>query len=176
MTDHIPAGSVVADVFCGVGPFAVPLALEPRACTVHANDLNPASYSALVANVALNRVSPRVLQPGWPRLPAIHRRSVRPLHARHHEPPRRRAVVSRRLQGTVPREGRGSGEGIPGHCWCFYCRYCDPGCRLEAEARRFRVRASTRGRREIRCFRCGACCPAASTLGARLLLFKAGDA
>lgn len=46
--------AVVADVFAGVGPFAVPLALPPARCTVHANDLNPASYAALVANAAAN--------------------------------------------------------------------------------------------------------------------------
>ena len=60
VTQHIPAGAVVADVFCGVGPFAVPLALDPRACVVHANDLNPASHAALLANVAANRVGGRV--------------------------------------------------------------------------------------------------------------------
>ena len=50
----IPPGSIVADMFCGVGPFAIPLAL--RGCTLYANDLNPASFKALVDNVALNRV------------------------------------------------------------------------------------------------------------------------
>jgi hypothetical protein len=61
VSEHISPRSVVADVFCGVGPFAIPLALEPRYCTVHANDLNPASHEALVANVALNRVGARVI-------------------------------------------------------------------------------------------------------------------
>lgn len=58
----LPRGAVVADMFCGVGPFAIPLALPPArggaACTVHANDLNPASYEALVENVAYNGVAP----------------------------------------------------------------------------------------------------------------------
>ena len=56
----IPRGAVVADMFCGVGPFAIPLALPGKACTVYANDLNPASHAALVANVGLNRVGGRV--------------------------------------------------------------------------------------------------------------------
>ena len=54
------APSIVADVFCGVGPFAVPLAMPPRGCTVWANDLNPASHAALVENVARNHVASRV--------------------------------------------------------------------------------------------------------------------
>ena len=49
-------GSVVADVFCGVGPFAIPFAARRR-CYVHANDLNPYSYEALNTNIALNKVS-----------------------------------------------------------------------------------------------------------------------
>lgn len=60
VTKVIPPGSVVADMMCGVGPFAIPLALAPRLCTVHANDLNPASYAALVENVRRNRVGGRV--------------------------------------------------------------------------------------------------------------------
>ena len=41
-------GEVVADLFAGVGPFAVPAALL-RGAAVHANDLNPASTRALLA-------------------------------------------------------------------------------------------------------------------------------
>jgi tRNA (guanine37-N1)-methyltransferase len=37
----------------GVGPFAVPLAMNN--VTVHANDLNPASYKYLVGNCRGNR-------------------------------------------------------------------------------------------------------------------------
>jgi hypothetical protein len=58
VTTVVPPGTTVADVFCGVGPFAVPLGL--RGCTVHANDLNPASHSALVENVRRNKVAQRV--------------------------------------------------------------------------------------------------------------------
>ena len=51
----IPRGAIVADMFCGVGPFAIPLALPPQACTVHANDLNPASHAALADNIKRNK-------------------------------------------------------------------------------------------------------------------------
>jgi tRNA (guanine37-N1)-methyltransferase len=47
---------VIADVFAGVGPFAVPAAR--KGCTVWANDLNPVSNEYLKKNVAQNHVSP----------------------------------------------------------------------------------------------------------------------
>lgn len=53
----IHRGATVADACAGVGPFAVPLAAAPRRCTVHANDLNPASHAALVDAIARNDVS-----------------------------------------------------------------------------------------------------------------------
>jgi len=59
-TRVIPPGSVVADMFCGVGPFAIPLAVTPRSCQVYANDLNPQSHAALLENAARNKVSARV--------------------------------------------------------------------------------------------------------------------
>ena len=46
---------MVYDVFAGVGPFAIPLA-KKRQCTVYANDLNPASHSALEKNIKLNNI------------------------------------------------------------------------------------------------------------------------
>ena len=46
---------VVADVFAGVGPFAVPAA--KKGCAVFANDLNPNSKKYLTKNVVDNRVS-----------------------------------------------------------------------------------------------------------------------
>ncbi|EKM84070.1 hypothetical protein AGABI1DRAFT_32708 [Agaricus bisporus var. burnettii JB137-S8] len=49
---------VVADVFAGVGPFAIPSAR--KGCAVLANDLNPASHKYLEKNVADNGVSDRV--------------------------------------------------------------------------------------------------------------------
>lgn len=60
MVETLPRGSIVADMFCGVGPFAVPLGLPNRACTVYANDLNPKSHAALVENVRRNKVGGRV--------------------------------------------------------------------------------------------------------------------
>lgn len=45
---------VVADVFAGVGPFAIPAA--KRGCAVLANDLNPNSAKYLLKNVENNRV------------------------------------------------------------------------------------------------------------------------
>ncbi len=44
---------VVADMMAGVGPFAVPLAMEGT--TVYANDLNPESYKYLVMNSQKNK-------------------------------------------------------------------------------------------------------------------------
>ncbi|EPT03520.1 hypothetical protein FOMPIDRAFT_1142501 [Fomitopsis schrenkii] len=46
---------VVADVFAGVGPFALPAA--KKGCAVYANDLNPCSYKYLLANMANNKVA-----------------------------------------------------------------------------------------------------------------------
>jgi tRNA (guanine37-N1)-methyltransferase len=45
---------VIADVFAGVGPFALPAA--KKGCGVLANDLNPESYKWLVRNVGSNKV------------------------------------------------------------------------------------------------------------------------
>lgn len=46
---------VIADVFAGVGPFAVPAA--KKGCAVLGNDLNPNSAKYLAQNVEDNRVS-----------------------------------------------------------------------------------------------------------------------
>eukprot|EP00768_Dysnectes_brevis_P009516 gnl/Dysnectes_brevis/965_a1075_1879.p1 GENE.gnl/Dysnectes_brevis/965_a1075_1879~~gnl/Dysnectes_brevis/965_a1075_1879.p1 ORF type:complete len:485 (+),score=99.26 gnl/Dysnectes_brevis/965_a1075_1879:60-1457(+) len=58
VADDIPRGTVVADMFGGIGPFAVPCAL--RGCTVHCNDLNPESYRWMTENVAANRLEKSV--------------------------------------------------------------------------------------------------------------------
>lgn len=47
-------GDLVADVFAGVGPFAIPAA--KKGCAVLANDLNPSSHKYLTLNIAENRV------------------------------------------------------------------------------------------------------------------------
>ena len=48
-------GEAVADVFAGVGPFALPAAKQ--GVLVLANDLNPESYTSLASNATLNHVS-----------------------------------------------------------------------------------------------------------------------
>lgn len=49
---------VVADVFAGVGPFAIPAG--KKGCGVLANDLNPNSYKYLQKNIADNKVQQHV--------------------------------------------------------------------------------------------------------------------
>lgn len=51
---------VLFDVFCGVGPFAVPAA--KRKCRVFANDLNPDSYHWLNENAKNNKVNMKLFQ------------------------------------------------------------------------------------------------------------------
>lgn len=46
---------VVADIFAGVGPFAIPAA--KKGCAVFANDLNPISAKYLTENVDENLVN-----------------------------------------------------------------------------------------------------------------------
>ena len=50
---------VVADMFAGIGPFALPAG--KRGALVHANDLNPASHAALLGNIKLNKLAGAVL-------------------------------------------------------------------------------------------------------------------
>jgi len=49
---------IVCDMFCGIGPFAVPAGM--KGVKVYANDLNPESFKWLKENVRLNKVSHRV--------------------------------------------------------------------------------------------------------------------
>lgn len=46
-------GTIVCDMMAGIGPFAVPAAMQ--GCIVYANDLNPKSYEYLVGNSRLNK-------------------------------------------------------------------------------------------------------------------------
>jgi tRNA (guanine37-N1)-methyltransferase len=48
---------VIADVFAGVGPFAIPAA--KKGCAVMANDLNPESYRYLMENIRINKALKR---------------------------------------------------------------------------------------------------------------------
>ena len=54
-------GERVADLFAGIGYFAIPAAVEGRARQVVAIEKNPASFDYLRRNVALNRVTDRVV-------------------------------------------------------------------------------------------------------------------
>lgn len=55
LVDMFQSHEVIADVFAGVGPFALPAA--KKGCAVIANDLNPDSYKYLTLNIKDNRVS-----------------------------------------------------------------------------------------------------------------------
>ena len=73
---------LVADVFAGVGPFAIPAA--KRGSGVLANDLNPESYKYLAINIEGNKVrrlpnsGNSIVVPDHTRLrfPKTHRRSI----------------------------------------------------------------------------------------------------
>ncbi|KAJ3829391.1 Met-10+ like-protein-domain-containing protein [Lentinula raphanica] len=54
----VQPGEVLADVFAGVGPFAIPAA--KKGCAVMANDLNPVSYTYLCQNIKDNEVTDEV--------------------------------------------------------------------------------------------------------------------
>ena len=54
LVDMFQPQDLVADVFAGVGPFALPAA--KKGCAVLANDLNPESYKYLTLNIKDNRV------------------------------------------------------------------------------------------------------------------------
>ena len=54
LVDMFQPHELVADVFAGVGPFALPAA--KKGCAVLANDLNPESYKYLTLNIKDNKV------------------------------------------------------------------------------------------------------------------------
>ena len=54
LVDMFREGEAVADVFAGVGPFAVPAG--KKRVFVLANDLNPDSYRSLERNITNNKV------------------------------------------------------------------------------------------------------------------------
>ena len=52
-----PPSIIVADAFCGVGPFVLPLAIKrPDVVHILANDLNPHCYKSLIHNLKRNKV------------------------------------------------------------------------------------------------------------------------
>lgn len=57
IADRVRPGSVVVDLFAGIGYFALPIALRRKDAYVHACELNPISFAYLVRNVRLNRAS-----------------------------------------------------------------------------------------------------------------------
>ncbi|XP_054287539.1 tRNA (guanine(37)-N1)-methyltransferase [Macrosteles quadrilineatus] len=54
IVNRLEPGSVLYDVFAGVGPFSIPAA--KKKCTVLANDLNPESFKWLQHNAKINKV------------------------------------------------------------------------------------------------------------------------
>lgn len=56
MIRGLKADDILADAFCGIGPFTVPTAKQKRCKMVYANDLNPSSVHYLKQNVKMNRV------------------------------------------------------------------------------------------------------------------------
>jgi len=57
IADRVRPGSVVVDLFAGIGYFSLPIAVRSRAKTVYACELNPVSFSYLVENTRLNRTT-----------------------------------------------------------------------------------------------------------------------
>ncbi|KAK8795496.1 hypothetical protein WA158_000153 [Blastocystis sp. Blastoise] len=59
LVESLPAKTcILADMFCGVGPFALPAG--KRGIRVYANDLNPMSYYYLEENIKRNKLSSKV--------------------------------------------------------------------------------------------------------------------
>jgi tRNA (guanine37-N1)-methyltransferase len=56
IANSLQSNDILADAFCGIGPFALPAFLK-RKCKVYANDLNPASVEYLKLNAEANGVS-----------------------------------------------------------------------------------------------------------------------
>src|SRR5437870_5592723 len=57
IADRVRAGSVVVDLFAGIGYFALPIAVRRHDALVYACELNPVSFDYLVRNIRMNRVS-----------------------------------------------------------------------------------------------------------------------
>lgn len=58
LVEFFNCDDAICDMFAGVGPFAIPAA--KKGCMVYGNDLNPASYEALLNNAKLNHVQDKV--------------------------------------------------------------------------------------------------------------------
>ncbi len=53
----VKEGDIVADLFCGVGPYSILIAKKSKCSKVIANDLNPDAYNFLLENIKLNKVN-----------------------------------------------------------------------------------------------------------------------
>lgn len=54
LVDSFKQNDIIADMFCGVGPFVIPAA--KKGCACYANDLNPFCIQYLKRNLELNHV------------------------------------------------------------------------------------------------------------------------
>eukprot|EP00455_Lapot_gusevi_P007806 TRINITY_DN13345_c0_g1_i1.p1 TRINITY_DN13345_c0_g1~~TRINITY_DN13345_c0_g1_i1.p1 ORF type:complete len:487 (-),score=117.51 TRINITY_DN13345_c0_g1_i1:132-1568(-) len=78
---------IVCDLFCGIGPFALPAA--QKGCRVYANDLNPKSFEYLQSNIVANKLSGRVeawnddARAAWLRLRQLQRGGQAPQRIHH---------------------------------------------------------------------------------------------
>lgn len=61
LVESFSKGQAVCDLFCGVGPFAIPAA--KKGCIVYANDLNPESVKYLEINKERNKIHSSNLKP-----------------------------------------------------------------------------------------------------------------
>lgn len=57
IAERVRPGSVVVDLFAGIGYFALPIALRSRAAAVFACELNATSFDYLLRNIRMNRAT-----------------------------------------------------------------------------------------------------------------------
>ncbi|KAJ6792807.1 tRNA (guanine(37)-N1)-methyltransferase 2 isoform X1 [Iris pallida] len=58
LVSQFQTGETICDMFCGIGPFAIPAA--QKGCLVYANDLNPDSVHYLRTNAKINKVEDHI--------------------------------------------------------------------------------------------------------------------